>query len=257
MECDRQIPIDNRYLKYILKIYFMRERPLKPFSAGKMRLSDVAYHGLRNAIIKADLLPGSPIDEKECMEQLAVGRTPLREALQRLAQEDLLLAVPQRGYFVSSTSATDFFQLQEFRLQAEVWAARLAATRISDVQLDRLAALIEEARAGVEARRMEIEWHLGIDEEMHKLIAEASGNAYLAQALTRLYALSVRSLYVSRMPVALLFEDLKDMVVIHEALASRDPDRAEAAMRAHLSVSATNLIRPVEPVRHNRVEVGK
>jgi DNA-binding GntR family transcriptional regulator len=230
---------------------------LQPFSTKKMRLSDVAYHGLRTAIIKAELLPGSPIDEKECMERLSVGRTPLREALQRLAQEDLLLAVPQRGYFVSSTSATDFFQLQEFRLQAEVWAARLAATRISDTQLDRLAALIGEAQAGVEAKRMEIEWHLGIDEEMHKLIAEASGNTYLMQALNRLYALSVRSLYVSRMPVALLFEDLKDMVVIHEALTSRDPDNAEAAMRAHLSVSATNLIRPVEPSRHARVETRK
>ena len=93
--------------------------------------------------------------------------------------ETLKVAVPQRGYFVSSTSATDFFQLQEFRLQAELWATRLAATRISDTQLDSLAALIKEARAGVEAKRMEIEWHLGIDEEMHRLIAEASGNAYL------------------------------------------------------------------------------
>lgn len=227
---------------------------MQPLATKKMRLSDVAYQGLRTAIIRAELLPGSPIDEKECMERLEVGRTPLREALQRLAQEDLLLAVPQRGYFVSSTSATDFFQLQEFRLQAEVWAARLAATRISDVQLNRFAALIEEARAGVEAKRMETEWHLGIDEEMHRLIAEASGNSYLVQALTRLYALSVRSLYVSRMPVALLFEDLKDMVVIHEALSSRNPDNAEQAMRAHLSVSATNLIRPVEHARSNRME---
>lgn len=78
------------------------------------------------------------------------------------------------------------------------------------------------------------------------------------QALTRLYALSVRSLYVSRIPVALLFEDLEDMVVIHEALASRDPDTAAEAMRVHLSVSATNLVRPVEaPSRQVRVETRK
>lgn len=234
---------------------------MQSLSKKKMRLSDVAYHGLRNAIIKAELLPGSPIDEKDCMDLLGVGRTPLREALQRLAQEDLLLAVPQRGYFVSSTSATDFFHLQEFRLQAEVWAARLAATRISDGQLNRLAVLIEEARAGVEAGRMDIEWHLGTDEEMHRIITEASGNGYLAQALTRLYALSVRSLYVSRLPVAMLFEDLDDMVMIHDALASRDPDQAEAAIRAHLGVSATNLIRAVEPPgrqpRMPRTEAGQ
>ena len=220
---------------------------LQPVANKKMRLSDVAYHGLRKAIIKAELLPGSPIDEKDCMEFLGVGRTPLREALQRLAQEDLLLAVPQRGYFVSSTSATDFFHLHEFRLEAEVWAARLAATRISDGQLDRLGALVEEARAGVEAGRTEIDWHLGTDEEMHRIIAEASGNGYLLRALTRLYALSVRSLYVSRLPVGMLFEDLGDMVLIHRALASRDPDQAEAAIRTHLGLSAANLIRAVEP----------
>lgn len=225
---------------------------------AKPRLSDVAYNGLRSAIIRAELAPGSIIDDRHCMDMLGVGRTPLREALQRLAQEDLVLAVPQRGYFVSSTSASDFFQLQEFRLQAEVMAARMAAVRISIGQLDAFARLIEEAHIGVEAERMEIEWHLGIDEQMHRLIAEASGNTYLAQALTRLYALSVRSLYVSRLPVALLFEDLKDMVEIHAALESRDPDIAEAAMRGHLSVSATNLIRSVEaPSRQVRVEVRK
>jgi DNA-binding GntR family transcriptional regulator len=219
------------------------------FGKQRLRMSDVAYHGLRSAIIKAELLPGSPIDEKDCMDLLSVGRTPLREALQRLAQEDLVLAVPQRGYFVSSTSATDYFHLQEFRLQAEVWAARLAAARIGDDQLDEMAALIDEAREGVEAGRMDIEWHLDTDERMHKMIAEASGNAYLAQALRRLYALSVRSLYVSRLPVALLFEDLDDMVMIHKALSSRDPDRSEAAMRAHLGGSAAKVIRAVETSR--------
>lgn len=210
----------------------------------KKRQSDTAYDGLRAAIIKAELMPGAAIDERQCMEMLGVGRTPLREALQRLAQEDLLLAVPQRGYFVSSTSAADFFHLNEFRVHSEALAARMAAMRIDDAQLSEFDALMEEARAGIAERRMEIEWHLGVDERMHRLVARASGNPYLAQSLNRLYALSVRSLYVARVPVTLIFDELENFAAIRDALAARDPDRAEIAMRDHLTVSVVQMVRP-------------
>jgi DNA-binding GntR family transcriptional regulator len=212
----------------------------------KKRQSDIAYDGLRTAIIRAELMPGAAIDERQCMEMLGVGRTPLREALQRLAQEDLLLAVPQRGYFISSTSAADFFHLNEFRLHSEALAARMAAMRIDDTQLAEFDALMDEARTGVTERRMEVEWHLGIDERMHKLVARASGNPYLVQSLNRLYALSLRSLYVARVPVTLIFDELENFTAIRDALAARDPDRAEAAMREHLTMSAVQMVRPVE-----------
>ncbi|MEI5676728.1 GntR family transcriptional regulator [Mesorhizobium sp. CGMCC 1.15528] len=215
-----------------------------PLGEPKRRQSDTAYDGLRAAIIKAELMPGAAIDERQCMEMLGVGRTPLREALQRLAQEDLLLAVPQRGYFVSSTSAADFFHLNEFRLHSEALAARMAAMRIDDAQLSEFDALMEEARAGIAERRMEIEWHLGVDERMHRLVARASGNPYLAQSLNRLYALSVRSLYVARVPVTLIFDELENFEAIRDALAARDPDRAEIAMRDHLTVSVVQMVRP-------------
>ncbi|MDQ0472745.1 GntR family transcriptional regulator [Labrys wisconsinensis] len=219
-----------------------------PTSEPKRRLSDTAYEGLRTAIITAELKPGEPIEERALMARLGVGRTPLREALQRLAQEDLVLAVPQRGYFVSSTSAADSFHLTEFRVHSEVLACRMAATRIDAAGLAALAALLDEARAGVAARRTELAWHLGIDERLHRLIAEATGNVYLAKALNRLYALSVRSLYVARIPITLIFDELDNFTAIHDALAARDPDRAERAMRQHLTDNALQM-RPVEPAR--------
>lgn len=211
-------------------------------STSKPRKSDSAYERLRSAIIRAKLEPGSLIEERDIMERLDVGRTPLREALQRLAQEDLVLAVPQRGYFVSATSAADFFQLSEFRDHSEVLAIRSAAVRINDQQLARLKGVIDEAREGVDAKIMEQDWHLGIDERLHKLVAEASGNRYLAQALNRLYALSVRSLYVARVPVTLLFEELNNFNAIYEALAQRNPDLAEQAMRNHLDLPTVQAV---------------
>ncbi|KAA8558323.1 HTH-type transcriptional repressor RspR [Pseudomonas extremaustralis] len=211
-------------------------------SISKPRKSDSAYERLRSAIIRAELEPGSLIEERDMMERLDIGRTPLREALQRLAHEDLVMAVPQRGYFVSATSAADFFQLSEFRDHSEVLAIRSAAVRITNQQLERLKSLIDEAREGVAARIMDQDWHLAIDERLHKLVAEASGNRYLAQALNRLYALSVRSLYVARVPVTLLFEELENFSAIYEALAAHDADRAEQAMRNHLDIPTVQAV---------------
>lgn len=208
----------------------------------KPRKSDSAYDGLRLAIIRAELAPGSLIEEQEMMARLGIGRTPLREALQRLAQEDLVLAVPQRGYFVSSTSSSDFFLLSEFREHSEVLACRSAAVRITDGQLATLKSILDEARAGVAAKIMETDWHLGIDERVHKLIAEASGNRYLVQALNRLYALSVRSLYVARVPVTLIYDELENFDAIYAALAAHDPDAAEQAIRRHLDLPALQSV---------------
>lgn len=216
----------------------------------KPRLSDLAYAGLRSAIIRAEMRPGSPIDERQCMEMLDVGRTPLREALQRLAQEELVTAVPQKGYFVSSTSAEDFFHLNEFRIHSEALAARMAAVRISQEQLQGFQDLLERAEEGVAQRRTDIDWHLSIDEAMHRIIYEASGNPYLRETLGRLYALSVRSLYISRVPITLIFDEIDNFHALHTSLKQRDPDAAEKAMRAHLNfgslpASASGFMRPV------------
>ncbi|MDR6288640.1 MULTISPECIES: GntR family transcriptional regulator [Inquilinus] len=206
------------------------------------RMSDVAYEKLRQAIIRAEFEPGVPIEEKRVMERLEVGRTPLREALQRLSQEDLVKNVPQRGYFVSTTSATDLFQLIEFRQHAEVLAARLAAARASAGHLTDFGLILAEARAGAAAGNQDLAWNIEIDERMHRLVAKASGNGYLAQALNRLYALSVRSLYLSHVPITLIRDELETMQALHDALASRDADGAEAAMRRHLDFNVVNLV---------------
>lgn len=207
----------------------------------KTRQSDTAYEGLRLAIVRTELAPGAPIDERDCMEMLGVGRTPLREALQRLVQEDLVVSVPQRGYFVAGNSTNDFFQLQEFRLHSEILAARMAAVRITPSQLAELETLFAEARAGVADNRSDIHWHLDIDERMHRLVAEASGNSYLMRTLNRLFALSVRSLYLSRVPVTLISDELTNFDAIYQALRAHDPDAAESAMRQHLSISTLSL----------------
>jgi DNA-binding GntR family transcriptional regulator len=233
------------YIKYILNMAgTMTKR------GSKERKSDVAYQRLRSAIIRAEMAPGSAVDEAALMSRLKVGRTPVREALLRLVHEDLVMVAPQRGYFVSSTSASDFFHLNEFRLESEVLACRLAAIRITEAGRADFRKLLAEAREGLSVGRNEHDWHLGIDERMHLITAEAAGNPYLAHTLKRLFALSVRSLYVSRIPITLVQDEIENYTSLYEALVAHDPDKAEAVMTKHLDWSVVQVLRPMSPGKH-------
>ena len=220
-----------------------------PKRGVKERKSDVAYERLRMSLIRAELAPGAPIEEAELMRRLKVGRTPVREALLRLAHEDLISVAPQRGYFVSSTSATDFFHLNEFRMECEVLACRLAAVRIGEEEIQDFEALLKEAREGMREGRSDHSWHLGVDERVHQLTARAARNPYLARTLTRLYALSVRSLYVAKIPITFVQDEMETYVSLFEALKARDPERAASVMSKHLDWSILQVLRRPSEVR--------
>ena len=97
----------------------------QPEAADARSLSDQAYYRIRELIVTLELAPGSPVSERELMERLALGRTPIREALQALARERLVEVYPRRGMFVSRVDVRDLAGLSEVRLTLEPRAARL------------------------------------------------------------------------------------------------------------------------------------
>src|SRR2546427_1570916 len=92
-------------------------------------LSEQAYLRIRDQIITLSLPPGSVIDEGRLRQQLGLGRTPIREALRRLSQEDLVAVIPNRGTFVAGITITDLAAVTEIRVELEGFAFRLAAER--------------------------------------------------------------------------------------------------------------------------------
>ena len=80
-------------------------------------LADRAYVAIRDRVLTLQLPPGSPIDEDELIRELGIGRTPIREAIKRLALEDLVTVYPRRGTFVSDINITDLAQISDLRIQ--------------------------------------------------------------------------------------------------------------------------------------------
>lgn len=201
------------------------------------RKSDEAYAELRSRIMMAILPPNAVLDEKRLTEDLNIGRTPLREAVLRLEQEGLVVSMGRRGYMVASATPADMMRAYELRRELECFTAGLAAERRNLADLEKFDAFLTRMDAEMEAHRDDVHWQLAADEEFHRIIAEASDNRFAQQYLSFLFGLSVRSLYVSRVPVTLVQEEIDNYRSVLTAIRMRDVAAASAAMGRHLTIN--------------------
>ena len=155
----------------------------------RVRLSDKAYQQIRHKIITLELPPLSAIDEQALMEDLQLGRTPIREALQRLAAEGLVFLAPRRGMFVADISLTDLQKVFELRMVLEGFCAKLVAQRATEQQLEQMEHIIGDLGQLAPQNGKAL---MSVDEQFHELLYEASDNEFLADSLRRLHALSFR-----------------------------------------------------------------
>ncbi|HUJ33636.1 MAG TPA: GntR family transcriptional regulator, partial [Solirubrobacteraceae bacterium] len=110
-------------------------------------LADRAYRELRDRLVTLRIAPGAPIDEDLIGRELKMGRTPVREAIKRLALENLVTVFPRRGTFASEINITDLAHISDVRAQLESHAAYRAAERITDTQREELTRLLDELHA--------------------------------------------------------------------------------------------------------------
>jgi DNA-binding GntR family transcriptional regulator len=195
------------------------------------QLADRAYFGLRDRIVDLRLPPGSTLREDDLMRDMGIGRTPLREAVKRLALEHLVEVRPRRGTIVTDVHAEDIARFAEVRAELEAHAARLAAQRITPElreQADALAAELEAA-PGADAEAL-----MRLDERIHRFAWRATGNPYLEATLEGYWALSLRVWHLVLDRVPSLPGAVHEHVVLLDALLSGDGDRAETVMREHV-----------------------
>jgi len=193
--------------------------------------AEKAYLQIRDRIVRVKMPPGSVIREEELMAELGLGRTPIREALKQLHNENLVVIVPRRGMFVADISITDLHQIYEVRLEIEPLAVYLAAERIGPEQLAELRQLATEAqRADTE----DMETTLALDGRFHRLMAKACGNRFLQSQIEMLYHLSLRIWHLSLDRLCPRDVDLEAHTEILTAIQQGDGRQARERMRRHI-----------------------
>src|SRR5690242_18379578 len=196
-------------------------------------LADRAYAELRDRLVTLKILPGSPIDEDLLGEELGMGRTPVREAIKRLALENLVTVFPRRGTFASEINITDLAHISEVRAQLEPHAAYRAAERITDAQRAELAGLLVELdiRRGAE----ELEMLMELDATVHRFIYRCAGNPFLEETLGRYLNLSLRIWYlvIDRLPH--LFARVHEHEEVLNAIETGQAERARDILAGHIA----------------------
>jgi len=189
-------------------------------------LADRAYLSIRDLIVSLELAPGALIDERQLVETLGIGRTPVREALRRLAQEQLVEVFPRRGMFVTGVDVRDLARISEVRAALEPEGARLAAERATDEERDALASLSDQITGGADL--------MGLDERIHRAVYAAAHNHLLEKTLGEYYVLALR-IWMIALDRA---QDLEDAVEAHRDLVHEivigNGERAAEVMRAHV-----------------------
>lgn len=205
---------------------------LQPDAGEALSLSDRAANRIRELIVTLELPPGAPISERELMERLGLGRTPVREALRTLAQEKLVEVYPRRGIVVSPVDVGDLASLSEARIALESFAARCAAERATPDDREVALALLAELPGADDAHdeRALIE----LDQRIHRHVYRCAHNPFIESTLEEYYVLTLRIWFLALDRVARLDDAVTEHRELLEAIVNGDAPRAGDVMRRHI-----------------------
>lgn len=209
-------------------------------------LAEQAYDILEEAIVTLQLEPGIVISEQELSDLAGIGRTPTREAIQRLSRDRLLQVLPKRGLLISPLDLVGQFNLLELRREVEGLVCRSAAKRATLAQRQRLADLASDFQRCAEQN--DAISFARLDKEFGELCLQAAQNEYAETAMRPILGLTRRSWHYHQrrgasMPqMALLHADLADSIASGDVQAT---DAALAALLNHVEQYARSAFAPV------------
>ncbi|WP_433803159.1 GntR family transcriptional regulator [Actinomycetospora sp. CA-084318] len=208
------------------------------------RASERAHLALREEILRGALPPGARLGEVELAERLGVSRTPVREALSRLAAEGLVEVLPHRGARVVSVSADDLDAIFDVRSALEPRATGRAASRVTAEDLDALDDLATRMLAiGAPGPEQDLDALVGLNRDFHARLLEAAASPALSTALAGVVHLSVVLRTFHSYDPASLARSLAHHAEIVAALRVADADWASAVMRSHLRNARAVMVR--------------
>jgi DNA-binding GntR family transcriptional regulator len=202
-------------------------------------LAERAYTAIRERIISLEIPPGAPIYEERLTRDLGVGRTPIREAVKRLALQNLVTVYPHRGTFASDIKIADLAHIFDVRSILEAHAASRAAQRCTKTDVATLDGLRE--RLAADHSHGDRDKLMSDDGDVHRFIYRRASNPYLESTLDTYLNLGLRLCYL----VLDRWPELPDEIAAHDALLNAieagDDERAGTLMRRHIENCARSI----------------
>ena len=201
--------------------------------AGSQNLHEATFQTLKSLLVEGKIVPGSKLNERELAERLNVSRTPIREAIRRLAADGLVELIANRGAIAVQLSIDDVIHTFDVIAELEGYSGELAAKNISDSTLSELEALQYEMMASYARRDLSSYYKLNL--RIHRLINQAANNPVLAtlfsQVNSRIEALRFRS-NQDGVKWEKAVEEHQEML---DALKARDSARMRKVMMTHVT----------------------
>jgi len=208
--------------------------------AMSQSLAGKAYEIVKGEIITCVLEPGQQIVQSQLAERYHIGLTPIREALQRLAQEGFVQPIPRFGYIVSPITLSDVREIYELRSIVESAAARLAAVRGLQEKLHKILASADFTY--VYKERQSYTDFLAHNADFHRSIAVAARNQRLVDLVSKLLDELTRVFHLG-LDLKDSAEEMRDEhLALAQALCDRDPDRAEQIVQSQIATSQNRVL---------------
>lgn len=189
------------------------KKTMQDMAEPKVKLTDIAYEQIEEAIITLRIPPGSVVSELTLSEMLNIGRTPIREAIQRLAREHLLLVLPQRGLLIPEIDLKKQLKLLETRREVERLICKSAARRATEEERAAFARLHDEFMHA-SSTNDDVSF-MRSDREFNELSLIAARNEFAEGAMRLMHGLSRRFWYFHYKQTA----DLPEMARLHATVA--------------------------------------
>lgn len=204
-------------------------------------LRDTAYEAIKRRIITCDLKPGEVLSEGVLSTELDIGRTPIHQAIDRLAAEGLIDVLPRKGIMVKPISLNEIFDIIDIRLVNEAYCVRRVAELADAGDLARLTANLDATWEAAKTR--EIETMMNLDRAFHALLAASSRNAVLPDIMGNLHDRSTRLWFISLRSNEHHVRVCEQHAAVVEGIRKQDPDAAEKAIRVHIEAFRDNITR--------------
>lgn len=212
-----------------------------------LTLTEQAYKLLRQAILRGDFAPDQRLTEEGLAERLRISRTPVREAVQKLRQEGLLMALQPRGVAVVAVSPEEVEQIFKLRLLLEPYAAAEASTHITESALEQLRTANLQMQAALQP--LDMECYLEANRTFHEVLYRAANNPRLVTLIDSLFVPSVYLLEATTYDLATANHAWQGHQEILAALAKHDPEAAATAMRSHIQTGESRLLEKKDDIK--------